>query len=133
MTNPARTRQPTSSIRLLPSRRGGSEQWQSPVHARPLPNRVVKDTQVDVAGMESYFRQWVRACLRISWDAHLKSGGILDWTLTSRVADEEILALTGGSRPDYRWAGRCPERLSRRNRCVCINTSRGRTSAGWPR
>jgi putative peptide zinc metalloprotease protein len=58
-------------------------------------NRVVKDTQVDVAGMESYFRQWVRACLRISQDAHLKSGGIFDWTLISRVADEEILALTG--------------------------------------
>jgi putative peptide zinc metalloprotease protein len=58
-------------------------------------NRVVKDTQVDVAGMESYFRQWVRACLRISQDPHLKSGGIFDWTLISRVADEEILALTG--------------------------------------
>ncbi len=58
-------------------------------------NRVVKDTQVDVAGMESYFRQWVRACLRISQDAHLKSGGIFDWTLISPVAEEEILALTG--------------------------------------
>jgi putative peptide zinc metalloprotease protein len=58
-------------------------------------NRVVKDTQVDVAGMESYFRQWVRACLRISQDPHLKSGGIFDWTLISREADEEILALTG--------------------------------------
>jgi putative peptide zinc metalloprotease protein len=58
-------------------------------------NRVVKDTQVDVAGMESYFRQWVRACLRISQDAHLKSGGIFDWTLISPVTDEEILALTG--------------------------------------
>jgi putative peptide zinc metalloprotease protein len=58
-------------------------------------NRVVKDTQVDVAGMESYFRQWVRACLRISQDAHLKSGGIFDWTLISRAAEEEILAVTG--------------------------------------
>src|SRR5712691_5512791 len=58
-------------------------------------NRVVKDTQVDVAGMESYFRQWVRACLRISQDAHLKSGGIFDWTLISRAADEQILAVTG--------------------------------------
>src|SRR5216684_4507532 len=58
-------------------------------------NRVVKDTQVDVAGMESYFRQWVRACLRVSQDAHLKSGGIFDWRLISRVADEEILAVTG--------------------------------------
>ena len=58
-------------------------------------NRVVKDTQVDVAGMESYFRQWVRACLRISQDPHLKSVGIFDWTLISRAADEEILALTG--------------------------------------
>ncbi len=58
-------------------------------------NRVVKDTQVDVAGMESYFRQWVRACLRISQDAHLKSGGIFDWILISRAADEEILAVTG--------------------------------------
>ncbi len=58
-------------------------------------NRVVKDTQVDVAGMEGYFRQWVRACLRVSQDAHLKSGGIFDWRLISRVADEEILAVTG--------------------------------------
>jgi putative peptide zinc metalloprotease protein len=58
-------------------------------------NRVVKDTEVDVAGMESYFRQWVRACLRISQDPHLKSGGIFDWTLISRVTDEEILAVTG--------------------------------------
>jgi len=37
----------------------------------------------------------VRACLRISQDAHLKSGGIFDWRLISRVADEEILAVTG--------------------------------------
>lgn len=58
-------------------------------------NRVVKDTQVDVAGMESYFRQWVRACLRISQDAHLKSGGIFDWLLIAPATDEEILALTG--------------------------------------
>jgi putative peptide zinc metalloprotease protein len=58
-------------------------------------NRVVKDTQVDVAGMESYFRQQVRACLRISQDPHLKSGGIFDWSLIAPVADEEILALTG--------------------------------------
>lgn len=58
-------------------------------------NRVVKDTQVDVAEMESYFRQWVRACLRISQDAHLKSGGIFDWLLIAPATDEEILALTG--------------------------------------
>jgi putative peptide zinc metalloprotease protein len=57
-------------------------------------NRVVKDTQVDVNGMEVYFRQWVRACLRISQDAHLKTGGIFDWNQISRAADEEILALT---------------------------------------
>jgi len=30
-----------------------------------------------------------------SQDPHLKSGGIFDWTLISRAADEEILALTG--------------------------------------
>jgi hypothetical protein len=58
-------------------------------------NRVVRDTQVDVNGMEGYFRHWVRACLRVSQDPHLKSGGIFDWRLISRVADEEILALTG--------------------------------------
>jgi putative peptide zinc metalloprotease protein len=58
-------------------------------------NRVVKDTQVDVSGMEAYFRQWVRACMRVSQDAHLKSGGIFDWRLISRQADEEILAVTG--------------------------------------
>jgi putative peptide zinc metalloprotease protein len=58
-------------------------------------NRVVNDTQVDVAGMEAYFRQWVRACLRISQDPHLKSGGIFDWALIAPVTDEEILALTG--------------------------------------
>jgi putative peptide zinc metalloprotease protein len=57
-------------------------------------NRVVKDTQVDVGGMEVYFRQWVRACLRISQDPHLKTGGIFDWNQISRVANEEILALT---------------------------------------
>jgi putative peptide zinc metalloprotease protein len=57
-------------------------------------NRVVKDTQVDVGGMEVYFRQWVRACLRISQDSHLKTGGIFDWSQISRAADEEILALT---------------------------------------
>jgi putative peptide zinc metalloprotease protein len=57
-------------------------------------NRVVKDTQVDVNGMEVYFRQWVRACLRISQDPHLKTGGIFDWNQISRAADEEILALT---------------------------------------
>jgi putative peptide zinc metalloprotease protein len=57
-------------------------------------NRVVKDTQVDVGGMEAYFRQWVRACLRISQDPHLKTGGVFDWNQISRVADEEILALT---------------------------------------
>ena len=58
-------------------------------------NRVVRDTQVDVNGMEGYFRHWVRACLRVSQDPHLKSGGIFDWRLISRAADEEILALTG--------------------------------------
>jgi hypothetical protein len=58
-------------------------------------NRVVRDTQVDVNGMEGYFRRWVRACLRFSQDPHLKSGGIFDWRLISRAADEEILALTG--------------------------------------
>src|SRR5207245_6821932 len=58
-------------------------------------NRVVRDTQVDVSGMEGYFRHWVRACLRVSQDPHLKSGGIFDWRLISRAADEEILALTG--------------------------------------
>jgi len=57
-------------------------------------NRVVKDTQVDVGGMEVYFRQWVRACLRISQDPHLKTGGIFDWNQISPAADEEILALT---------------------------------------
>src|SRR2546428_10794901 len=58
-------------------------------------NRVVRDTQVDVSGMEGYLRHWVRACLRVSQDPHLKSGGIFDWRLISRAADEEILALTG--------------------------------------
>src|SRR6266851_1375901 len=58
-------------------------------------NRVVRDTQVDVNGMEGYFRHWVRACLRVSQDPHLKSGGIFDWILISRAADEEILAVTG--------------------------------------
>jgi putative peptide zinc metalloprotease protein len=57
-------------------------------------NRVVKDTQVDVAGMEVYFRSWARACLRISQDAHLKTGGIFDWNRISRAANEEILAMT---------------------------------------
>ena len=57
-------------------------------------NRVVKDTQVDVGGMEVYFRQWVRACLRISQDSHLKTGGIFDWSQISRAANEEVLALT---------------------------------------
>ena len=57
-------------------------------------NRVVKDTQVDVGGMEVYFRQWVRACLRISQDPHLKTGGIFDWNQISPAANEEILALT---------------------------------------
>ena len=37
-------------------------------------NRVVMDTQVDVDGMEVYFRGWARACLRISQDPHLKTG-----------------------------------------------------------
>jgi putative peptide zinc metalloprotease protein len=57
-------------------------------------NRVVKDTQVDVGGMEVYFRQWVRACLRISQDPHLKTGGVFDWNQISKAANEEILALT---------------------------------------
>jgi putative peptide zinc metalloprotease protein len=57
-------------------------------------NRVVKDTQVDVAGMEVYFRSWARACLRISQDPHLKTGGIFDWNRISRAANEEVLALT---------------------------------------
>jgi len=57
-------------------------------------NRVVKDTQVDVSGMESYFGQWVRGCLRVDQDAHLKTGGIFDWNHIARSTDEEILALT---------------------------------------
>jgi len=57
-------------------------------------NRVVKDTQVDVDGMEVYFRSWVRACLRISQDPHLKTGGIFDWDRISWAANEEILAMT---------------------------------------
>ena len=57
-------------------------------------NRVVKDTQVDVNGMETYFRQWVRACLRISQDPHLKTGGVFDWSRITPVANDEILALT---------------------------------------
>ncbi len=56
-------------------------------------NRVVKDTQVDVTGMEGYFRGWARACLRVSQDAHLKTGGIFDWNRISRGANEEILAV----------------------------------------
>jgi putative peptide zinc metalloprotease protein len=57
-------------------------------------NRVVKDTQVDVDGMEVYFRGWARACLRISQDPHLKTGGIFDWDRISRGANDEILAMT---------------------------------------
>lgn len=57
-------------------------------------NRVVKDTQVDVPGMETYFRGWARACLRISQDPHLKTGGIFDWNRISRVANDQVLALT---------------------------------------
>lgn len=57
-------------------------------------NRVVKDTQVDVAGMETYFRGWARACMRISQDAHLKTGGIFDWNRISRAANEQVLAMT---------------------------------------
>jgi putative peptide zinc metalloprotease protein len=57
-------------------------------------NRVVKDTQVDVPGMEVYFRSWARACLRISQDAHLKTGGVFDWNRISRQANDEILAMT---------------------------------------
>ena len=57
-------------------------------------NRVVRDTQIDVAGMETYFRGWARACLRISQDPHLKTGGIFDWNRISRQANEEILAMT---------------------------------------
>lgn len=57
-------------------------------------NRVVKDTQVDVAGMETYFRSWARSCMRISQDPHLKTGGIFDWNRISRAANEEILAMT---------------------------------------
>jgi putative peptide zinc metalloprotease protein len=57
-------------------------------------NRIVKDTQVDVNGMERYFSQWARACLRVSQDSHLKTGGIFDWNRIARTTDEEILALT---------------------------------------
>jgi putative peptide zinc metalloprotease protein len=57
-------------------------------------NRVSRDTQVDVPGMEVYFRSWARACLRISQDSHLKTGGIFDWNRISRAANAEILAVT---------------------------------------
>jgi putative peptide zinc metalloprotease protein len=57
-------------------------------------NRVVKDTQVDVAGMETYFRSWARSCMRISQDPHLKTGGVFDWNRISRQANDEILAMT---------------------------------------
>lgn len=56
-------------------------------------NRVVRDTQVDVAGMETYFRGWARACLRVSQDPHLKTGGIFDWNRISPAANEEVLAV----------------------------------------
>ena len=56
-------------------------------------NRVVKDTQVDVKGMESYFGQWARGCLRVGQDPHLKTGGIFDWERIARTTDDEILAL----------------------------------------
>lgn len=66
------------------------------VHERAVVviNRVVKDTQVDVSGMEKYFGQWVRACLRISQDSHLKTGGIFEWSRIARTTNDEILALT---------------------------------------
>ena len=57
-------------------------------------NRVVKDAQVDVAGMETYFRSWARACMRISQDPHLKTGGIFDWNRIGRGANEQVLAMT---------------------------------------
>jgi putative peptide zinc metalloprotease protein len=57
-------------------------------------NRVVEDAQVDVAGMETYFRGWARACLRIRQDAHLKTGGVFEWSRIGRSANEQILALT---------------------------------------
>jgi putative peptide zinc metalloprotease protein len=57
-------------------------------------NRVVRDTQVDVPGMEVYFRSRARACLRISQDPHLKTGGIFDWNRISGAANQEILAMT---------------------------------------
>jgi len=57
-------------------------------------NRVVKDTQVDVAGMEVYFRSWARACLRVSQDRHLKTGGVFSWDRISRTANQQILAMT---------------------------------------
>ena len=57
-------------------------------------NRVVRDPQIEVAGMVTYFRGWARACLRISQDPHLKTGGIFDWNRISRQANDEILAMT---------------------------------------
>ena len=56
-------------------------------------NRVVKDTQVDVSGMETYFGHWARACLRVGQDSHLKTGGIFDWDLIAPTTTEEVLAL----------------------------------------
>src|ERR1700693_1252786 len=73
-------------------------------------NRVVKDTQVDVGGMEVYFRQWVRSCLRISQDPHLKTGGIFDWNQISRVADEELLALTAEIASGFSLGRALPDR-----------------------
>ncbi len=35
----------------------------------------------------------MRACLRISQDPHLKTGGIFDWDRISWAANEEILAM----------------------------------------
>jgi len=62
--------------------------------ASVLINRVSPDTQIDVGGMETYFRQAVRACLRVSQDAHLKMGGYFDWNRIAKPARHELLALT---------------------------------------
>lgn len=72
-------------------------------------NRIVKDTQVDVSGMERYFSQWARACLRVSQDSHLKMGGIFDWNRIARTTDEEILALTAEVASGFSLGRSAPE------------------------
>lgn len=78
------------TLKFITARRGA--EWVKE-HAIVVVNMVRKDSLLDVDVMERHFADLVRSCVRIRWDRHLETGGILNWEMVDAGTRDDFLVL----------------------------------------